>query len=417
MAEGELTAESGVTHTQDKQQQGKTSLSTSSPARGGESVPRDAALEQEHPGPVGQEHDHTGRSIGEEELLDSTGTGVPGKPGMNGHNGHVRRPRWAGYTAFVLSGGGARGALQVGALRALLEHGVRPDVIVGTSIGAWNGAVLARNPTLTGVEELADIWRSVRSTRVMLGLDLPANSPSQAVALARYATMAQRMAGGQPSFYSDTGLRHFLSKIVGDDTFEQLALPLRVIATNLTHGTRTVFESGPLAPALLASAAIPGVFPPVRIGESLYIDGGAVDNASVETALKLGARRIFVLDVGYDEGDNGISPWSPGSLNGTNVASSGSRVRPSAAHAWESLLERTVQVMGRYQLERALHQLPRGVEVHVIRVGKSVSGGALEFERAPGWIEQSYVYTRAHLDAELAKPRRRASEQQAASHS
>src|SRR5258708_5042210 len=78
----------------------------------------------------------------------------------------VRRPRWAGYTAFVLSGGGARGALQVGALRALLEHGERPDVIVGTSIGAWNGAVLARNPTLTGVEELADIWHAVHSWRV-----------------------------------------------------------------------------------------------------------------------------------------------------------------------------------------------------------------------------------------------------------
>lgn len=330
----------------------------------------------------------------------------------------VRKPRWAGYTAFVLSGGGARGALQVGALRALMERGVRPDVVVGTSIGAWNGAVLARNPTLTGVEELADIWHSVRSSRVMLGLDLPPNSPAQAVVLARYATMAQRMAGGQPSFYGDSGLRHFLSKIVGDDTFEQLTVPLRVIATDLTHGTRTIFESGPLAPALLASAAIPGVFPPVQIGDAVYIDGGAVDNASVETALKLGARRIFVLDVGYDESTNGHAPWSPNGAhgtngtNGTNGTSSGTaRARAAGAHAWEALLERTVQVMGRYQLERALQQVPRGVEVHVIHVGKNVSGGALEFERAPGWIEQSYIFTRAHLDEELATPRRRISEQ------
>ncbi|HEX8037012.1 MAG TPA: patatin-like phospholipase family protein, partial [Ktedonobacterales bacterium] len=271
----------------------------------------------------------------------------------------VRRPRWAGYTAFVLSGGGARGALQVGALRALLEHGERPDVIVGTSIGAWNGAVLARNPTLTGVDELADIWHSVRSSRVMLGLDLPPNSPSRAVVLARYATMAQRMAAGQPSFYGDSGLRYFVGKIVGNDTFEQLALPLRVIATDLTHGTRTVFGSGPLEPPLLASAAIPGVFPPVRIGDALYVDGGAVDNASVETALMLGARRIFVLDVGYDEGENEFSSWSPNGngVNGTNGAhgaSSGTRARPTGAHAWEALLERTVQVMGRYQLECAL---------------------------------------------------------------
>lgn len=339
----------------------------------------------------------------------------------------VRRPRWAGYTAFVLSGGGARGALQVGALRALLEHGERPDVIVGTSIGAWNGAVLARNPTLTGVEELVDIWHSVRSSRVMLGLDLPPNSPARAVALARYATMAQRMAGGQPSFYGDSGMRYFLSKIVGDGTFEQLALPLRVIATDLTHGTRTIFGSGPLAPALLASAAIPGVFPPVRIGDALYVDGGAVDNASVETALALGARRIFVLDVGYDEGENEFTAWSPNGVNGTNGAngangaSSGTRSRPTTGvHAWEALLERTVQVMGRYQLECALQQVPRGVEVHVIRVGKSVGGGALDFERAQGWIEQSYIYTRALLDAELAKPQPQqqpAIEQQVASHS
>lgn len=348
----------------------------------------------------------------------SAGAGEPETPGSNGHTGNVRRPRWAGYTAFVMSGGGARGALQVGALRALLEHGERPDVVVGTSIGAWNGAVLARNPTLTGVEELVDIWHSVRSSRVMLGLDLPANSPSQAVALARYATMAQRMAGGQPSFYGDSGLRQFLARVVGDDTFEQLALPLRVIATDLTHGTRAVFASGPLAPALLASAAIPGVFPPVRIGEALYIDGGAVDNASVETALKLGARRIFVLDVGYDEGDSGHSPWSPSSLNGANGAGNGGRAtrQPAAAHAWESLLERTVQVMGRYQLEHALQQVPRGVEVHVIRVGRSVSGGALEFERAPRWIEESYAYTHAHLDAELAKPQRRPNARRAAIH-
>src|SRR5215470_7554943 len=72
--------------------------------------------------------------------------------------GNGRWPRWYGYTAFVLSGGGARGALQAGALRALLEAGIRPDVVVGTSIGAWNGALLARDPTPTGVDTIASAW-------------------------------------------------------------------------------------------------------------------------------------------------------------------------------------------------------------------------------------------------------------------
>src|SRR5579863_2722396 len=96
------------------------------------------------------------------------GTDRHDRPDRNGHGdadcgplrgaSGVHRPRWRGYTAFVLSGGGARGALQVGALRALLECGERPDVIVGTSIGAWNGAVLARDPTLTGVEAVEEAW-------------------------------------------------------------------------------------------------------------------------------------------------------------------------------------------------------------------------------------------------------------------
>ena len=91
----------------------------------------------------------------------------------NAHRGPLRgaygihRPRWRGYTAFVLSGGGARGALQVGALRALLECGERPDVIVGTSIGAWNGAVLALDPTLPGVEALETAWRAAHPSRVL----------------------------------------------------------------------------------------------------------------------------------------------------------------------------------------------------------------------------------------------------------
>lgn len=323
------------------------------------------------------------------------------------------RPRWRDYTAFVLSGGGARGALQVGALRALFDAEIKPDVIVGTSIGAWNGALLAWNPTLAGLDAMEAAWREAHPTRVLLGMEPPANAPSQAHATLRTIAAAQRVAAGKPSLYGNAGVSEFIRKLVGDRTFEELAVPLRIVATDITHGTRAVFDSGPLAPAVLASSAIPGVFPPVRIGDSVYVDGGSLDNASVETALTLGARRIFVLEVGYDEQATGATLWSSSAIdepsevviaekNGRNgrirfggLRRSGNR--PSV-HPLAALLERTSQVVSHYQLEQALARVPRGIEVHVIRVGHSAAGGALEFEKASRWIEQGYAFTRAYLE-------------------
>ncbi len=331
----------------------------------------------------------------------------------------VHRPRWRDYTAFVLSGGGARGALQVGALRALYEAGERPDLIVGTSIGAWNGALLAWNPTLAGIEAMEAAWLEAHPTRVLLGMEPPANAPSQAHATLRTIAAAQRVAGGKPSLYGNAGVREFIERLVGDRTFEELAVPLRIVATDITHGTRAVFESGPLAPAVLASSAIPGVFPPVRIGDSVYVDGGSLDNASVETAVLLGARRVFVLEVGYDEHATGSALWSSPAIEEQNeseeVGNSGKngrlrfggsrRGKRPSVHPLAALLERTSQVVSHYQLEQALARVPRGIEVHVIRVGHSAAGGALEFEKARGWIEQGYAFTRDYLaSAALGQP-------------
>lgn len=328
----------------------------------------------------------------------------------SGHNGHDRhaadpahllpyssphRPRWHNYTAFVLSGGTARGALQVGALRALLERDLHPDLIVGTSIGAWNGAWLARNPTLEGISGLEHLWQTAHPIRVLLGREPIAATPQQAVRGVLIVAAGQRVAAGHPSLYSDAGLRQFITKAVGDSTFEQMAVPLHIIATDITHGTRTVFSSGPIAPAALASSAIPGIFPPVRIGDSVYVDGGAVDNAGIDTALALGARRIFVIDVGFDESKSGESLWS----EDTAISA---KPRSNSAHALAALLERTVQTMSRYQLEQAIARVPRGVEVHVIRAATGAKGGSLDFDRAPVWIKQGYATAKTYLDAHLA---------------
>lgn len=305
------------------------------------------------------------------------------------------RPRWRNYTAFVLSGGGARGAFQVGALRALLEHGERPQLIVGTSIGAWNGAMLAHSPTLAQLDALADLWRSAHPVRVLLGREPVAGARPQAVRGMLMLAAAQRVAAGHPSLYGDAGLHQFVVKSLGEGaTFEDLAIPLRVIATDMTRGARTVISSGLLAPAVLASSAIPGVFPPVRIGDTVYVDGGAVDNASIETALAMGARRIFVVDVGLDLANSG--PWG----DATAVPKPSRRHRSSLAFTMADVLERTVQVTSHYHLRRAIERAPRGVQIHLINAARGARGGSLAFDKAAAWIEQGYAAADEYLRAQ-----------------
>ena len=308
-----------------------------------------------------------------------------------------RQPRWRNYTAFVLSGGGARGALQVGILRALLEHGERPDVVIGTSIGAWNAAWVARTPTLAGIAGLEAAWHTTHPARVLLDMDPPPRTPAQALASMRLISIARRLTAGYPSLYSDAGMQHFIARYLKDASFEDMAIPLRIIAADITHGTRAIFSSGPVAPAVLASSAIPGVFPPVRIGDTVYVDGGTLDNCSLETALDLGARRLFVLDVGYDESGAGAPLWT--SNGDPQTVRRGLGAPPLAA-----VLERTVQVMSRYQLARALERVPRGVEVHVFRPDTGEGGGALEFGKAPQWIERGYQQAREYLQLHLPHP-------------
>jgi NTE family protein len=320
----------------------------------------------------------------------------------------TRRPRWRDYTAFVLSGGGARGALQVGALRALIEHGERPDLIIGTSVGAWNGAWLALGASPERMETMTRVWASVHPAQVLLGRERVAGGASrQAIRGALALAAARNVTRDSPALYSDIGLRQLLRRYYAGATFEALAVPLYVIATNLTAGQRTVFSSGEVGPALLASSAIPGIFPPVRIGDALYVDGGAVENCGVELALTLGARRIFVLDVGYDASHVATEMWSAPISSDTQTPAGRRRTRTMAPHALASVLDRTTQVMGRYQLERDLARLPAGVEAHVIRPTPSQGGGALDFDAAPEWIDRGYAFTRAYLASLPAESRGR----------
>ena len=194
--------------------------------------------------------------------------------------------------AIVLSGGGNLGALQVGMLRALLERGIRPDLVVGCSVGAVNGAALAADPTLRGVAHLEELWRRVADFRVMPPSRLP--SPLQ---MARRGTAIHR----------NDGLRRLLEHGLLVPTFEQLRVPFTCVATDVDTAEEAWFERGSLVDAILASAALPAVFPPMVIDGRRYLDGGVVNDVPITRAVERGATRLYVLQTGVPE----IPPTNP----------------------------------------------------------------------------------------------------------
>ncbi|HEV3363895.1 MAG TPA: patatin-like phospholipase family protein [Acidimicrobiia bacterium] len=195
--------------------------------------------------------------------------------------GH-RRAETATKTAFVLSGGGNHGSAQVGMLRALLERGITPDVVIGTSAGALNGSAIAANPSLTGVDHLAEIWAALRTEHIFPG--------------GRFGRAWSLLSGGD-HLYSNAGLAGLIDQMAPASKFSQLVIPLRVVACDLATGEEVVLASGPLKPALLASSALPGSFPPVLHDHRTLVDGGVVDNVPLSHALAGPVDRIFVLNV------------------------------------------------------------------------------------------------------------------------
>ncbi len=186
--------------------------------------------------------------------------------------------------AFVLSGGASLGAMQVGMLRALVDHEVRPDLIVGTSVGAVNGAFLAgRDFTLETVDELAELWLGIRRGQVF---------PLEPL------TGLLGFLGARNNLVPGGALRRLISRHADCELLEELATPLHVIACDVLNGEEVRLSEGPLVDAVLASAAIPGVLPPVDWHGRLLIDGGVVNNTPITHALELGAEQVYVLPTG-----------------------------------------------------------------------------------------------------------------------
>ncbi len=190
--------------------------------------------------------------------------------------------------AFVLSGGGNRGALEVGALQALFERGIRPQMLVGTSAGAMNAAYIATNPTLEGAQELAELWLKLTKEDVYPG---------------NHFTMAWRLLTGKDSLFPNENLKRFIEAHMPPEVrrFSDIKdVRLYVVATNLNTGQIHVFgddPSTPLVEALMASGALPPYFPPWSYSGWQYIDGAAVANLPLGVALDRGATEVYAIHV------------------------------------------------------------------------------------------------------------------------
>ena len=186
-------------------------------------------------------------------------------------------------TAFVLAGGGSLGAVEAGMLRALLEHGEHADFIVGASAGAINGAYFAADPTASGVAKLEAIWRGLKREHVF-----PISLKKLIGPFWRHDHLVDSHA-----------LRRLLEHHLPYERLEHAAIPIHVVATDLITGDEVLLSSGPVVDAVLASTAIPGIFPTVVIGGRELVDGGVTNNTPISTALRLGADRIIVLPTGF----------------------------------------------------------------------------------------------------------------------
>ncbi len=193
--------------------------------------------------------------------------------------GEAKRPE----TAFVFAGGGGRGACHVGMLRALFEAGLAPDLVVGASVGALNGVIVAADPTPRSVSRLETIWRSLDAARLF-----PA---TRLVTLLRYASRRQSVFPAEP-------LMSFIAEHVPVVDLSDTAVPIEVLLADPRTGEARWVRSGPAVAVLYGSAAIPGVLPPLVLDGREWVDGGVLHDTPVIRAAELSARRIVVLLTG-----------------------------------------------------------------------------------------------------------------------
>ena len=256
-------------------------------------------------------------------------------------------------TALVLGGGGTLGALQVGFIRRIAELEIPIDLVVGTSVGALNAAhfAMVHDPMQVDLE---DSWRELEGKRLF-----HRSIPRIVLNLIR----------SRRSLYSDRFVRELVTRYLPGDDFDTAVVPLYIAAANLKTGEREIFHKGSVLQAILASTAIPGLFPPVRIGEHLYVDGGVAHTIDVNAAIELGATDIIAIDL-----NPGLAPVEPG-------------------HIVEVMLRSIYVLAGRSAACNMEHARERARIAH-IRPGMS-TGKIGTFENIDLLLDQSYPMAEA----------------------
>ncbi|WP_062526555.1 patatin-like phospholipase family protein [Demequina rhizosphaerae] len=266
--------------------------------------------------------------------------------------------------AFVLGGGGVRGATEVGMLRALLEAGIVPQLVVGTSIGAINGAAVAQDPHLDVVARLEHTWASPTAG------DIYGES---------WYRQARRLAKHRTHLNDPDALRGLIEEVIGRDTqFEDLAVPLAVCAASIERASEHWFDSGPVVDAVMASASVPAALPPTVIDGEHFVDGGIVNSIPVGEAVARGATTIYVLQVGRIE-----EPLHP-----PRTPSDVARI--------------AFEISRRHRFQRERAAVPPHVELHVLPYGGRQPGderlGAYRrLDRTHARIEAARDATAAYL--------------------
>ncbi len=252
-----------------------------------------------------------------------------------------------GKTAFVFAGGGSLGAIQVGMLRALLAAGVRPDFVVGASVGAINASYFAGAPDAEGVARLGRIWSGLRRS------DIFPLTLASAFGLLRHPG----------NLVDPSGLRRLIEANLGYPRLEDAQIPLNIMATN-QQGQAVRLSSGPAVEAILASTAIPGVFPPVHIDGEALMDGAVAANTPMLLAAELGASRIIILPTGY----------------ACALKEPPTRAVGKALHA--------ITLMITWQLMHELQRIREDIEVHIVPTLCPLAVSPFDFSAATELIER-----------------------------
>lgn len=251
-------------------------------------------------------------------------------------------------------------------LKALLERGIRPDLVVGTSIGALNGAFVAADPRPETAVRLEQLWRDMTAGEVFSGS-----------LLRRAGTLAKT----RTHLHALGPLRRMLREALPVERIEDLEVPFQCVAASIERAAEHWFEQGPLAEAVLASCAVPGLLPPVRIGDEHFLDGGLVHSIPVGRAVALGATTIYVLQVGRVEQPLRAPrlPWEVGLV--------------------------AFEIARRHRYAADMASIPESVTVHVLPVGEEPprydSRAALRYRdlRSVGpRVERAYEATLGYLD-------------------